>query len=183
MTAWITSTTLVSKYSKKIQQEETKISAPQRTKEEIFKLFRHQFLKDLGDYELRQDLDQLKIGTEDYLSFRNGLRTDFQIHFRSQINRVDLLQAHNRRFIWDQEQRAHESTEAGNWKEKVQTLGFFYRTVTNHIIFFNLSTDYPRILTSSSYFTEWCTFLGRFKEELKKNTTLSIRCAEALNME
>ena len=69
MTAWITSTTLV----KQIQQESMEpteretTSGPQRTKEESFKLFRDQFLKDLGKDELRQDLDQFKMGIEDYL--------------------------------------------------------------------------------------------------------------------
>ena len=182
---------------KQIQQEsmeptETTTSTSQRTIEESFKLFLDQFLEDLRKYELRQDLDQFKIGIEDFLSLRNGLHTDFQIHLRetyltkivkyqSKINRVDLLLAHDRGFIWDQEQRAHELMEAGNWKENEQILCYSYRTVTNYINFFNLSTYYPRILTSSSYFTECCTFLRRFKEELKKNTTLSIRCAEALN--
>ena len=184
---------------KQIQQEsmdstETTTSAPKPTKEESFKLFLNQFLEDLRKYELRQDLDRFEIGIGDYLSFRNGLHNDFQIHLResylttideyqTRINRVDLLLANDRGFVWVQEQRAHDSEVAGNWKDTVQTLGYSYTTVKNYINFFNLCEDYPRILTSSAYFTEWCTFLGSFKKELKKNPTLSNRCAASLNIE
>ena len=173
---------------------ETTARAPKRTKEDNFKLFLKQFLKDLGNYEFRQELDQFQIGIENYLTFRKELHGDFHLHLRDtylakidsyqdKINRVVLLLAHDRGFIWDQEQREHESMGAGNWKERVQTLGYSHRTVSNYISFFNLCEDYPRILTSSAYFSEWCCFLSRFKGELKKNGTLATRCSESLMME
>ena len=165
-----------------------------RTKEQSFNLFLDQFLKDLGNYEMRQDLDRFQVGIDAYLSFRKKMLAEFDIrhrenylrainNYQGKLNRVDLLLAHDRGFIWHQVQAEHHSVEANNWKEKVQALGYSHRTVTNYINFFNLCELYPRILTSSAYFSEWSTFLSRFKEELKKNTTLSTRCAEQLMME
>ena len=110
-------------------------------------------------YELRQDLDQFEIGIGKYLSFRKGMLRDFDIQlrdcylaeidtFQGKINQIDLLLPHDLGFIWNQGQSTRDSKD--NCKERVQTLGFSHRTVTNYIKFFHLSTKYPRILTSSA---------------------------------
>ena len=176
-------------------QPKTTVSPmPKQNKEQLFKLFMDQFLKDLAKYELSQELDQFEIGIGGYLSFRQKMIGDFDIRLREtylteidkvqkRINRVDLLLAHDRGFIWNQEQSTHDPKVDGSWKERVQTLGYSHRTITNYISFYLLSTTYPRILTSSAYFSEWCAFLPKFKEEITKNTTLSIRCSEPLMME
>ena len=76
-------------------------------------------MKDLTNYEFRQDLDQFEIGIGNYLSFRKGMLRDFNIqlrgsylaeidNFKRKINRVDLLLAHDRGFIWNQEQSAQD---------------------------------------------------------------------------
>ena len=45
-----------------VENEHTKSSSPpKRNKEQVFKLFLDQFLKDLTIYEFRQDLDQFEI--------------------------------------------------------------------------------------------------------------------------
>ena len=131
-------------------------------------------MKYLEKYEFRQDLDQFEIGIGNYLSFRKAMLRDFNIqlrdsylaeidNFQGKINRVDLLLAHNQGFIWNHEQSAHDPKN--NWKERVQTLDYSYRTVTNYINFFHISTTYPRILTSSACFSERCTFLSKFIEK------------------
>ena len=69
-------------------------------------------------------------------------------NFQEKINRVNLLLAQDRGFIWNQEQSAHDPKD--NWKEGVRILGYSYRCVANCINFFHRSTIYPRILTSSA---------------------------------
>ena len=111
---WSTSTTGVKlfKNNQRTEATETTARAPKRTKEDNFKLFLKQFLKDLGNYEFRQELDQFQIGIENYLTFRKELHGDFHLHlrdtylakidsFQDKISRVDLLLAHDRGFIWD----------------------------------------------------------------------------------
>ena len=127
-------------------------------------------------------LSPKKMLTEFDIRLRENYLTAIN-NYRYKLNRVDLLLAHDRRLIWHQVQAAHHSVDANNWKEKVQTLGYFHRTVINYINFFNLCELYPRILTSSAYFSEWCTFFSGFEEALKKNNTLSTRCAKQLMME
>ena len=180
-----------------IQENQPKTTAspvPKQNKEQLFKLFMDQFLKDLVKYELSQDLDRFQIGIGGYLSFRQQMFGDFNIRLRDAylteidkvqkgINRVDLLLAHDRGFIGNQEQSAHDPKFNGSWKERVQTLGYSHRTISNYMNFYQLSSAYPRILTSSAYFSEWCTFLPKIKEEITKNTTLSIRCSQPLMME
>ena len=137
-------------------------------------------MKDFTKYEFRQDLDKFEIGIGNYRSFQKGMLRDFNIQlndsYLAEINRVDLLLAHDRGFIWNQEQSAQDHKD--NWKERVQTLVYSYRILTNYINFFHFSTTFQRILTSSAYFSDLCTLLSRFKGEFKKNTTLSTSCSQ-----
>ena len=96
------------------ENEHTEATSPlKRTKEQVFKVFLDQFLKDFTEYEIRQDLDQIEIGIGSYLSFRKGMLSDFDIqirdsssveidNFQGKINRVDLRLAHDRGFVWNQ---------------------------------------------------------------------------------
>ena len=149
------------KNCKDIEENQPKTTAspvPKQNKEQLFKLFMDQFLKDLAKYELSQDLDHFEIGIGGYLSFRQQMFGDFNTGLRDAylteinkvqkgINRVDLLLAHDRGFIWNQEQSANDPKVNGSWKERVHTLGYSHRTISNYINFYQLSSTYPRILT------------------------------------
>ena len=95
------------KYIQENQPKTTASPVPKQNKEQLFKLFMDQFLKDLAKYELSQDLVQFEIGIGGYLSFRQQMFRDFNIRLRDAylteidkvhkgINRVDLLLAHDR---------------------------------------------------------------------------------------
>ena len=170
-----------------------------RTKTELFQLFLSKFEKDLIYYEHQETLDKFEVNVPEYLSFRDKLRTSFDVsefesylttdkNMEGKLNRLYLLTISDRGFIWGKMKQNHqENNKDIPWKQLLNDNGYSYSTIQSYINFSQACENYPRIsetaspiLVSTDYYSEWKKFLTMFLAEVQKDSQLQSRCMTEL---
>ena len=163
-----------------------------RTKTELFQLFLSKFKKDLPSYEHQETLDKFEVNVPEYLSFHNKLRNSFNIgefepylttvnNMEGKLNRLYLLTISDRGNIWGKVKQNHqENNKDIPWKKLLNAKGYSYSTVQSYVNFSQACENYPRILVSTDYYSEWKKFLTRFLAEVQKDSQLQSRCMTEL---
>ena len=163
-----------------------------RTKTELFQLFLSKFKKELLNYEHQETLDKFEVNVPEYLSFRDKLRNSFDVsefesylttvnNMEGKLNRLYLLTISDRGFIWGKVKQNHqENNKDIPWKQLLNDKGYSYSTIQSYINFSQACENYPRILVSTDYYSEWRKFLTMFLAEVQKDSQLQSRCMTEL---
>ena len=159
-----------------------------RTKPELFQVFFSKFKKDLLNYEHQETLDKFEVNVPEYLSFRDKFRNSFNVgEFESYLTTVNnmegklirlyLLTISDRRYILGKVKQVHqENNKDIPWKQLLNDKGFSHSTIQSYVNLIQACENYPRILVSTDYYSEWKRFLTRFLAEIQKDSQLQSRC-------
>ena len=163
-----------------------------RTKTELFQLFLSKFKKGQLNYEHEETLDKFEVNVQEYFSFRDKLRNSFNVgEFESylttlnnkegKLNLLYLLTISDRGYIWGKVKQNHqENNKDIPWKQLLNDKGYSYSIFQSYIIFSQACENYPRILVSTDYYSEWKKFLTMFLAEVQKDSQLQSRCMTEL---
>ena len=178
---------------------ENEIETGKRTKTELFQLFFTKFKKYLLQYEHQETLDMFEVSEPEYfynkrsrISFHNKLRNSFNVgefeiysttvnNMEGKLNRLYLLTMSDRGYIWGKAKQNHHDNNKGiPWKQLLNDKGYSYSTIQSYINFSQACENYPRILVSTDYYSEWKKFLTMFLAEVQKDSQLQSRCLTEL---
>ena len=171
---------------------ENEIETGKRTKAEFFQFFFTKFKKDLLQYEHQETLDKFEVNVPEYLSFHNKLKNTFSVgefetylttvnNVEGKLNRLYLLTMSDRGYIWGKlKQDHHDNNKEIHWKQLLNDKGYSYSTIQIYINFSLACENYPRILVSTDYYSDWKKFLTMFLAEVQKGSQLQSGCLTEL---
>ena len=176
--------------SNNIKVEEEKLPNQHTSEKTNFEAFFISFKHELHAYEESDKMDCLMFSTVDYFRFKVDLYHNFNPEnyqryitdltiFENQANRVLLILASDRGFIYD---KMREDCLKKNitWKEYIIGQKLSYTTVNNHIQFHELVVDFPGVLISGASKTEWFKVMKQFKAAIQYDDSLKTRLATSL---
>ena len=155
-----------------------------------FEAFFISFKHELRAYEESDKRDCLMFSTVDYFRFKVDLYHSFNPKyyqryikdltiFENQANRVLLFLANDRGFIYSK-MRQDCLQKNITWKEYIIGQKLSYTTVNNHIQFYELVAEFPRVLISGASKTENFKFMKQFKRVIQDDDSLKTRLATSL---
>ena len=151
-----------------------------------FEAFFSAFKNELRAYEESERMDSLKLSSVEHFHSKTSLYDSSdpayykcyisQIYiFESQANRVLL-------FLAVDYSKMRDDCMLKNiiWREYLVGQTLSYTMVNNHVQFYDLVEEYPRMLISRATKTEWFKFLNQFKWANKDDESMKTRLAASL---
>ena len=176
--------------SNNIKVEEDKLPNQHTSEKTNFEAFFISFKHEVRAYEESDKMDCLMFSTVDYFRFKLDVYhssnpkyyqryiKDLNI-FENQANRVLLFLASDRGSIYSKMQEDFLKKNI-TWKEYIIGQKLSYTTVNNHIQFYELVVEFPRVLISGASQTEWFKFMKQFKGAIQNDDNLKTRLATSL---
>ena len=176
----------------KSEPVEQTINSGKQTKEYLYQLFITKCKKDLLQCEHQESLEKFEGNEPVYILFRNKLRNSFKvgemesyhttvIKMEGKLNRLYLLTISDRGYLWGKVKQNHqENNKDILWKKLLNDKVYSYSTIQSYTNFSQACENYPRILVSTDYYSEWKKFLTMFLAEVQKDSQLQSRCVTYL---
>ena len=97
------------------------------------------------------------------------------------LNRLYLLRNSDRGYIWGKVKQDHqENNKDIPWKRLLNDKVYSYSTNESYKNFSQACQNYPRILVSTDYYSEWKKIRSIFFAEVQKDSQLQSRCMTEL---